>query len=55
ALTARVEDAVGVVDEAEEDGYGLFRAVEAWGMVRLGHPALLWSGNSGRMAPFLHR
>jgi hypothetical protein len=54
-VSARIEEAVGVVYEAEQDGDGLFRAVEAWGKVVLGHPALLRSGNSVRMAPFLHR
>jgi hypothetical protein len=54
-VSARIEEGVGVVYEAEQDGDGLFRAVEAWGKVVLGHPALLRSGNSVRMAPFLHR
>jgi hypothetical protein len=39
-----VEDAVSVVDEAEEDGDGLFRIGEAWGMVGVGHLLLLREG-----------
>ncbi len=51
---ARVElSVVGVVYEAEEYDHGLFRRGEAWSMVVLGHPLLLWSGNSIRMALFL--
>jgi hypothetical protein len=38
----------------EEDYYGVFRPVEVWSMVRLGHPALLCPlvRDRGRMAPF---
>jgi hypothetical protein len=32
---------VSVVDEAEQDGEGLFRVGEAWGMVGLGHRSLV--------------
>ena len=42
----RVHVAGGVVDEAEEDGYGLFREGEAWGKVALGLPLLLWTGTA---------
>jgi hypothetical protein len=35
---------VSVVDEAEEDGEGLFRLGEAWGMVESGHLFLLREG-----------
>src|SRR4051794_12172161 len=48
-----VEPIVSVVDEAEEDGYRLFRSSEFLGKVSLSHPVLLWSG-MGRVAPFLH-
>jgi hypothetical protein len=44
ASSARVEQRVRVVDEAEEDGEGLFRVGESWGMVRLGHLLLLGEG-----------
>ena len=37
APPSRVEVGVGVVDEAEQDGYGLFRSGESVGMVFLGH------------------
>ena len=43
---------VGVVDEAEEDGHGLFKGGEGGGMLRLGHPRFLSPGI--RMAPVLH-
>jgi hypothetical protein len=49
---ARIEEAVGIVYEAEQHGYGLFRAGEACCKVGPGHPELLWSG-VGRMALFL--
>jgi hypothetical protein len=44
ASGARVEQAVGVVHEAEEDSQGLFRLGEAWGMVGEGHLMLLGEG-----------
>src|SRR5215208_2780487 len=43
-LPVRVEEGVGVVDEAEQDGEGLFRVGEAWGMVGSGHLSLLGEG-----------
>ena len=49
-VALRVEEAVGVVGEAEEHGHGLFRAGELWVKVRLGHLSLLVEGS--RMAPF---
>jgi hypothetical protein len=39
-----IEQHVGVVDEAEEDGQSLFRLGEASGMVGLGHLLLLREG-----------
>lgn len=36
-----VEPVVSVVDEAEEDGYRLFRSSEFWSKVNLSHPVLL--------------
>src|SRR5215213_10403557 len=51
ASGARVEMGVSVVDEAEEDGEGLFRVGEAWGMVGLGHLSLLGEGRL-RWPPF---
>ena len=48
----RVEGAVGVVDEAEQHGDRLFQGRERRGMLRSGHPGLLWSGVD-RMAFFL--
>lgn len=51
APAAGVEVTVGVVDQAEQNGHGLFREGEAWSKVVSGHPELLWSG-MGRMAPF---
>jgi hypothetical protein len=39
-----VEMSLSVVDEAEQDGEGLFRLGEAWGMVELGHLLLLREG-----------
>jgi hypothetical protein len=39
-----VEESVGVVYEAEEDGQGLFRVGEPWGMVGSGHLSLLGEG-----------
>jgi len=35
---------VSVVDEAEENGEGLFRVGEAWGKVESGHLFLLCEG-----------
>jgi hypothetical protein len=35
---------VSVVYQTEEDGEGLFRVGEAWGMVGLGHLSLLGEG-----------
>src|SRR5215204_1324661 len=52
ASGARVEVGVCVVYEAEEGDDRLFRSGEAWGMVLVGHPELLWSG-VGRTALFL--
>jgi hypothetical protein len=52
ALAARVEETVDLVYETEENDDGLFRAVEVWGMVWLGHPALLWSGTAVGWPPF---
>jgi hypothetical protein len=49
--SAGVEMGVSVVDETEEDGEGLFRIGEAWGMVGLGHLLLLREGRL-LMAPF---
>ncbi len=45
ASSAGVEMGVSVVDEAEEDGEGLFRPGEAWGMVELGYLSLLPRGD----------
>jgi hypothetical protein len=42
---------VGVVDLAEQNGYGLLQEDELWGMLFMGHLGLLWSGN--QMALFL--
>ena len=39
-----VEEGVGIVDQAEEDGEGLFRSGEALGMVGSGHLLLLREG-----------
>jgi len=44
AVGLGVEMSVGVVDETEEDGEGVFRSGEAWGMVGLGHLSLLGEG-----------
>jgi len=53
--SAGVEMGVSVVvDEAEEDGEGLFRIGEAWGTVLMGHLLLLREGRL-LMAPFLSR
>ena len=52
AVPVGVEELISVVDEAEEDGHGLFQGGERVGMLGSGHPGLLWSG-SGRMAYFL--
>src|SRR3712207_5590644 len=41
ASFTRVEQRVSVVHYAEEDGEGLFRVGELWGMVGLGHLSLL--------------
>jgi hypothetical protein len=41
ASSVRIEQRVGVVDEAEEDGQGLFREGGPWGMVGTGHLLLL--------------
>jgi hypothetical protein len=49
-LGPRVEEAIGVVDEAEQHGHGLFQAGRLWGRVRVGHLLLLVAGS--RMAPF---
>jgi hypothetical protein len=35
---------VSIVHEAKEDGKGLFRLGEAWGMVDVGHLSLLGEG-----------
>ncbi|MDP9425496.1 MAG: hypothetical protein M3P37_05520 [Actinomycetota bacterium] len=51
SLPSRVEDAVGVVYEAEERDRGVFRSGEAWGKVGSGHFLLLVEGS--RMALFL--
>src|SRR5215204_2218496 len=47
----RVEQSIGVVDEAEHDGEGLFRSGEALGMVGVGHLLLLREGRL-RWPPF---
>jgi hypothetical protein len=39
-----VEMDVSIVHEAKEDGKGLFRLGEAWGMVDVGHLLLLCEG-----------
>jgi hypothetical protein len=44
ASSTGVEMDVSVVYEAEENGEGLFRLGEAWGMVGLGHLLLLGEG-----------
>jgi hypothetical protein len=54
ASSVGVEQCVSVVYEAEEDGEGLFRVGEAWGMVGVGHLLLLREGRL-LMAPFLSR
>src|SRR5215212_6729094 len=46
-----VEPRVGIVDEAEENGKGLFRLGEPLGMVGAGHPLLLREGRL-RWPPF---
>ena len=52
AAGAGVEMGVSVVDEAEQDGEGLFRVGEAWGMV--GPSIAPWLGET-TMAQFLSR
>ncbi len=52
AAPSRVEQALGVVDEAEQHGQRLFQGAEPRGILRSGHAELLWSGST-RMAPFL--
>jgi hypothetical protein len=52
-LPSRVEERVGVIDEAEQHGDRLFQEVTLPGILRSGHPKLLWSG-VGRMTLFLH-
>ncbi len=44
ASFTRVEQRLSVVHYAEEDGEGLFRVGELWGMVGLGHLLLLCEG-----------
>ena len=44
ASSARVEQHISVVHEAEENGQSLFRLGKAWGMVGLGHLLLLGEG-----------
>lgn len=51
ALAPWVDEDVGVVDEAEQDGDRLFQGGEGEGMLGLGHPKFLSSGV--RMAPVL--
>ena len=51
ALPVGVEQRVGIVDEAEEDGEALFRSGEPLGMVELGHLLLLREGRL-RWPPF---
>ncbi len=48
AVAFRIEEAVGVVDEAEQDDDRLFRPVEPWSKVSEGHLLLLVEGS--RMA-----
>ena len=48
-----VEEAVGVVYEAEQDGDRPFQGGERGGMLRLGHPRFLSLGI--RMAPVLYK
>jgi hypothetical protein len=43
-VAPRVEDSVGVVDLAKQDGDRFFQEFGFWSMLRLGHPVLLWSG-----------
>jgi hypothetical protein len=50
AVTSRVEQRVGVVDEAEQDRDRPFKGCEGGGMLRMGHPRFLSPGI--RMAPF---
>jgi hypothetical protein len=45
ASSAGVEQHISVVYEAEQDGEGLFRVGEAWGMVGSGHLLLLGEGS----------
>jgi hypothetical protein len=47
----RVEESVGVVDEAEQDGESLFRSGVPLGMVGVGHLSLLREGRL-RWPPF---
>jgi hypothetical protein len=51
ALPPRVEQCVGVVDEAEQEGECLFQGSEGGGMLWMGHPRYLSSGS--RMAFFV--
>jgi hypothetical protein len=51
AVAPGVEDAVGLVHEAEQHDHGLFCLGEAWGMVGLGHLSLLGEGRL-RWPPF---
>src|SRR5215210_429579 len=51
AIPPRVEEAVGVVHEAEQHGHGLFQGRRRWGSVVVGHPVFLSPGV--RMAPVL--
>ena len=44
ASSARVEQRVSVVHQAEEGGQGLFRVGEAWGMVGIDYLLLLCEG-----------
>jgi hypothetical protein len=48
ALRLWVEMSIGVVDETEEDGEGIFRSGESFGIVEAGHLSLLVVGS--RMA-----
>lgn len=55
AVGPGVEMSIGVVDETEEDGEGVFRSGESFGMVDAGHLSLLVVGS--RMAlvvPSIH-
>ena len=41
---AGVEEAIGIIDEAEQHGKSLFQVSCRWGKVRVGHPRYLSSG-----------